>query len=190
MEAITEPTMPNTSDPQDHGSGTPLAAFRRDARALSLEDFQDRHGNAFLMLTAAELRRPDGPAMTEVNLAGFDDMPSERTAGLSQLVYRLRRTGRSAGHLVTLGRTANNDVVVPDLSVSRFHAFAKEIDGGRITLQDAGSTNGTTVNSNSVPSQGNGPPVELKAGDNVRLGQVELTFMDGHAFAEHLRAHD
>jgi pSer/pThr/pTyr-binding forkhead associated (FHA) protein len=48
-------------------------------------------------------------------------------------------------------------------------------------MQDAGSTNGTTVNGNTVPRQGHGPAVELNPGDDVRLGQVELTFLDSEA---------
>ena len=48
-------------------------------------------------------------------------------------------------------------------------------------MQDAGSTNGTTVNGHAVPRQGHGPPTELSSGDDVRLGQVELTFLDSDA---------
>jgi hypothetical protein len=33
------------------------------------------------------------------------------------------------------------------------------------------------VNGEGVPRQGHGAPVEVKAGDSVRLGQVELTFL-------------
>jgi hypothetical protein len=32
-----------------------------------------------------------------------------------------------------------------------------------------------------VPRQGHGPPTELSSGDDVRLGQVELTFLDSEA---------
>jgi hypothetical protein len=176
-------------NPAEHGSGIPISALRADARNLSPEDFEDRHGNAFLMLTAAELRAPGAPTMTVVNLESDDDA-GEHTAGLSLLAYPIRRTERSMGHLVTLGRTPDNDVVVPDISVSRFHAFAKEVEGGGVAIQDAGSTNGTMVNSNSVPSQGNGPPLELKAGDSVRLGQVEFSYLDAHRLLDFLRAYE
>ena len=122
--------------------------------------------------------------ITDVRLDDGDSrMPArvESTANLSLVVYALRRNGRSASHLITLGRAPDNDVVVPDVSISRFHAFVKQGADGRWLMQDAGSTNGTTVNGHSVPRQGHGPPVELSPGDDVRLGQVELTFLDSEA---------
>ena len=128
----------SSTAPRNHGSGIPISRLRSEARELSAELFEDRHGSGFLMLTAAELRSPDGPSMTEVNLAD-DDEPGEHTAGLSLVAYPVRRSERSVGHLITIGRTANNDIVIPDISVSRFHAFAKPVAGGGFVLQDAGS---------------------------------------------------
>ena len=168
------------------GSGLTFESFRADARDLSLADFEERYGSAFF--TAAELRGPTGPAMTEVTLDRLDEPGSEHTACVSLLAYPLLRTGRSVGHLITVGRTSNNDVVIPDVSVSRFHAFVKPPDDGRFQIQDASSKNGTTVNGTSVPAQGHGPAVDLKSGDNVRLGQVELTFLSAEALREFVLA--
>jgi hypothetical protein len=172
------------------GSGVPIKELRADARELSAADFEDRHGSAFLLLTAADLSVPNGPATTEVKLLFDDEPPAEKTASLSLLAYPVRRSGRSVGHLMTVGRTSNNDVVVPDLSISRFHAFLKPDDAGGFRIQDAGSTNGTTVNGASVPAQGAGPPVDLKSGDNLRLGQVDLTFLDVDALRKFVLAHE
>jgi len=163
------------------GSGVPIRELREAARGLPRAEFEERHGSAFLLLSAADLSTPR-PTITEVRLDD-DGVPrrAESTASLSLVVYALRRSGRSASHLITLGRADDNDVVVPDVSISRFHAFVKQGANGRWLMQDAGSTNGTTVNGHSVPRQGNGPPAELCAGDDVRLGQVELTFLDSEA---------
>ena len=176
-------------EPQ-RGSGVPFEAYREDARRLSQSDFEQCHGSAFLLLTAAGLNEPRGPAATEVNLADTDEPASERTASLSLLVYPLRRTERSAGHLVTVGRTSDNDVVIPDLSISRFHAFVKPAGDGRFQIQDANSTNGSSVNGTPVLGQGHGPAVDLKAGDSVRLGQVELTFLSAQALRDFVLAHE
>ncbi len=91
---------------------------------------------------------------------------------------------------MSIGRTSNNDVVIPDLSVSRFHAFLKPLEDGRFQLQDAGSVNGSSINGDAVPRQGSGPPMDLKSGDNVRLGRVELTFLDADALREFVLEHD
>jgi FHA domain len=164
------------------GSGVPVRDLRADARALARPEFEERHGRAFLLLSAADLSTPR-PTITEVRLDGDPCglVRAESTANLSLVVYALRRNGRSASHLITLGRAPENDVVVPDVSISRFHAFVKQDANGGWLMQDAGSTNGTTVNGNSVPRQGHGPAVELSPGDDVRLGQVELTFLDSEA---------
>ena len=164
------------------GSGVPIRELRDAARALPRAEFEERHGRAFLLLSAADLSTPR-PTITEVRLDGDPGASArvESTANLSLVVYALRRNGRSASHLITLGRAPENDVVVPDVSISRFHAFVKQGANGRWLIQDAGSTNGTTVNSHSVPRQGHGPPAELSPGDDVRLGQVELTFLDCEA---------
>jgi pSer/pThr/pTyr-binding forkhead associated (FHA) protein len=175
---------------EKRGTGVPLGDFSTDAQTLSAADFEERHGSAFLVVTATDLDQPSGPAMTQVALDGFDEPGSERTADVSLLAYPVLRTERSVGHLITVGRTSNNDVVIPDLSVSRFHAFVKPSGDGRFQIQDARSTNGTTVNGNSVPSQGNGPAVDLKSGDNLRLGQVELTFLGAEALRNFVLAHE
>lgn len=173
-----------------YGSGIALKALRADAAELALAEFEARHGAAFLLLTAAELAQPKGPASTEVKVIGLDEPIAERTANISLLAYPVMRTERSVGHLVTVGRTANNDVVIPDLSVSRFHAFLKVASGGAFQIQDANSTNGTSVNGHPVASQGNGAPTDLKSGDNVRLGQVELTFLGARELREFVKARD
>jgi hypothetical protein len=162
--------------------------LRADARDLPAADFEERHGSAFLLVTAAELQQPTGPAMTEVKVIGVDEPGSGRTASLSLVAYPLLRTDRSVGHLVTVGRTSNNDVVIPDVSVSRFHAFVKPAGEGGFQIQDASSTNGTSVNGTTVPAQGHGPAVDVKSGDNVRLGQVELTFLSAQALQEFVLA--
>jgi len=180
----------NSQSEKNRGSGVLLEDFRADAQALSTADFEERRGSAFLVLTATELDPHSGPAMTQVDLGDIDESGSERTADLALLAYPVTRTERSVGHLVTVGRTSNNDVVIPDLSVSRFHAFMKPSDDGRYQIQDASSTNGTTVNGASVPAQGNGPAMELKSGDNLRVGQVEFTFLSAEALRAFVLAHE
>ena len=165
----------------DHGSGIAIRELRADASTLSVEEFEERHGSAYLLLTAADLSAPRGPESTEIRFAADDTSRGDSTASLSLIAYPLRHSGRSPGHLITIGRARDNDVVIPDASISRFHAFVRESDGSVWKLLDAGSTNGTTVNGANVPQQGVGPSVALKTGDNLRLGQVELTFLNTRA---------
>lgn len=169
------------SGPVSRGSGVPVGELRADARDLTREEFEDRHGRAFLLLSAAELASPPGTSNTEVRLEDDPHARAESTAGLALIAYPVQRSERSAGHLITIGRASDSDVVVPDVSISRFHAFMKEGARGEWLIHDAGSTNGTTVNGRSVAQQGHGAPAELKSGDNVRLGQVALTFLEARS---------
>ncbi|MCG8587702.1 MAG: FHA domain-containing protein [Proteobacteria bacterium] len=152
-----------------------LGNLGEDAARLDVEAFAARHGAGFLLQTTARRLKPPDASYTEVLLEDDPD-PNGATADLSILVHSLCGTGDA--HLVTMGRGGNNDIVVRDPSVSRFHAFAKHGDDGGFLLQDAGSTNGTTVDGVSVAARGAGAPTLLTPGATVRMGQVEFTYTD------------
>jgi hypothetical protein len=59
----------------------------------------------------------------------------------------------------------------PEAKISRRHALVR-IDGGKITIEDIGSLNGTYVNRGPRLQPGN--PVELKSGDEVIVGKTFL----------------
>ena len=76
---------------------------------------------------------------------------------------------------VVFGRQATCDVVIPVTSVSREHAFMHKADG-LYHLLDKGSRNGTTVNGEKVPSDGQGRA--LRHGDLIQICEVEYLFED------------
>ena len=67
-----------------------------------------------------------------------------RERGGRPLVLPLRKVQSTFPSMITVGRTDNNDLVVPDEQVSKFHAFFRLV-GDRVELSDAGSRNGTFV---------------------------------------------
>jgi pSer/pThr/pTyr-binding forkhead associated (FHA) protein len=73
------------------------------------------------------------------------------------------------GTAVTIGRDNGNSVQLPDTKVSKFHAAIRP-EGGQWTLEDLGSTNGTTVNGNAVTK------VVLAPSDRIRIGPFDLCF--------------
>ena len=167
---------------QTTGSGSPIEGFLDDASRLSAAEFEAQRGSAFLILTATGFKQANGASSTEVLLLGLDQEPAEeRTEGVSVLVFPIRAAKSSLTQLVTVGRTSNNDLVIPDISVSRFHAFFKQPTDGGFRLHDAGSTNGTTVNGFSVCTKEAGEPSSLATGDNVRFGQIDMTFLEASA---------
>lgn len=86
-------------------------------------------------------------------------------------------------HTIRPGRNAvgrEGDIVLADPRVSRRHA-AITMEQGRLTMEDLGSTNGTTVNGEPLAP---GKTVELRPGDKVAFGGFETTvFSSGQASA-------
>jgi hypothetical protein len=84
------------------------------------------------------------------------------------------KTGALAGRRVavdkeiTLGREDTDLVFEDDGEVSRRHAVLRAA-GGRVEIEDLGSTNGTFVNDNRITG-----PTVLSSGDKVRVGQTTL----------------
>ena len=72
-------------------------------------------------------------------------------------------------HVLTIGRTPSNDIVLPDTSVSKAHAqLVQEEEGWRIV--DLESTNGTWVNGERVDER------RLSPEDQIRIGIYTLVF--------------
>ncbi|MBY0399925.1 FHA domain-containing protein, partial [Myxococcota bacterium] len=67
----------------------------------------------------------------------------------------------------------NNDVVIPDDTISSEHAVIEQI-GGRYWLEDLRSTNGTKHGDTRLAR---GERVVLKGGDHVRFADVDLMFV-------------
>ncbi|WP_435709432.1 FHA domain-containing protein [Aeromicrobium sp. CF3.5] len=74
---------------------------------------------------------------------------------------------------VTVGRHAQSDIFLDDISVSRRHAtFARS--GRGYTVTDLGSLNGTYVSRDRIDGQ-----VELSGGDEVQIGKYRLIYFAG-----------
>ena len=69
----------------------------------------------------------------------------------------------------TLGRSSQNDVVIPDASLSRHHARISLKDGIPY-LEDLGSLNGTSINEERITM-----PHPLREDDDIQLGQVSMS---------------
>ncbi|MFS8924373.1 adenylate/guanylate cyclase domain-containing protein [Synechococcus sp. B60.1] len=74
----------------------------------------------------------------------------------------------------TVGRDADNSIVLNDPSVSRQHALLQYLDDHSIYLIDLGSRNGSFVNNRRISI-----PTLLQDGDHLTLGQSQLEFHSG-----------
>jgi len=71
---------------------------------------------------------------------------------------------------ISIGRDADNDVVVDNKLASRHHAMIQKIKDAYF-IKDQGSTNGTFVNDIRIP---NDKYIKLQRGDKITIGNMNL----------------
>lgn len=74
---------------------------------------------------------------------------------------------------ITIGRSARNDLCIPDPFASRVHAEVRR-EGDDYFLQDLGSANGTLYNGANVEGT-----IPLQPGGRIQIGETEIVFNDG-----------
>jgi hypothetical protein len=171
------------ADPTSTQTGArKLQDFVKDCLVLDAGAFQDRHGDSFLVHHGpieAIQESTAGPSKT-LAMEG----KQKRMKGLFLpkgdfwvIPVRRKRKESTLTGFISVGRNEGNDVVVPDQSISLFHALFRKTKDDLMLLRDAGSTNGTFVNGDPVPVQLQGEPVKVVSGDQVRFGAVKFTFL-------------
>ncbi|MEW6364322.1 MAG: FHA domain-containing protein [Acidobacteriota bacterium] len=121
-------------------------------------------------------RPPDVPATQMLSESMSSGMKIDRTVQVdSPPVYKLIVTFDNVTFehilfrdMTKIGRDQGNDLVLPDTSVSRYHATISRASDFSYTIKDLNSTNGTIVNGTQVDS------AVLKDGDDVDLGNYKL----------------
>jgi len=149
-----------------------------DGEAHTIEVAVDGQSDA-IKATYPEISGPFWPWLLGVGgvaiagLAGLVVLPRLRTAGRLVFVdgprggesFSLRR-GR-----VRIGAIETNDLVIPSLTVSRYHAEVL-VAGSRVEIKDLHSENGTLLNGNPVESA----PIPLHPGDRISIADVDLVY--------------
>lgn len=128
------------------GDGDVQVAAGFEAPDASLDPGAD--GNRTMVFTIPEMRAPSAI------LRAFDPDGREREI-------------RVDGSLLTIGRTADNDLALADSRVSRHHARLRARHG-MLVLTDLDSTNGVRVNGVRVVE------VALGVGDRIEIGDTVL----------------
>jgi len=96
---------------------------------------------------------------------------------MAHAYFVLREAGKSDRILVwdtrtiSIGRGPDNDLVVDDDEISRKHALIEKKDD-RFSIGDYRTGNGTFVNGQRVQQS-----AEIRAGDVIRIGKLELAFV-------------
>lgn len=72
--------------------------------------------------------------------------------------------------IVTIGRSVDNVLEIPDPNMSRRHCVIEQRGNGEVIITDCNSSNGTKVNDDPVISQ------ELHSGDEITVGSTSIRF--------------
>ena len=105
---------------------------------------------------------------------------------MEPLVFEVRPRPREGISEVRVGRDPECDIVLSEPTVSRMHArFRREPHTGMWSVTDLGSHNGTFQDGVLIVP---GRPAPLFARTLLRLGGVELVFLQACAFEQYVRA--
>lgn len=160
-----------------------LEQFAEQFREIGVDSFKRMYPWPFLVaLGMAGDVEPSGSS-GNTSIIRITDSVLER-GRIAGRVFPLAKARYSPKGPITIGRTSENDVVIPEYSVSRKHCFITQINGGyRIT--DWGSANGTLVNEKEI---GKMTPFPLQGREILTLGRLMLLFLLPQQFAEHIGA--
>jgi hypothetical protein len=170
----------------------PPTDYIREAIRHSREDFARNHCHFFL-IGPSTLTPPRKPSQTgavpilwledeEKTCLGEADPPPR---SLAPLIFPVRKIQRDFPSMITIGRTANNDIVLSDSQVSRFHAYFR-VGADHLELGDAGSVNGTFVDEMPLPAKG--PTFVVASGARLRFAHHDFLFIDAASAWIRLRA--
>ena len=116
------------------------------------------------------------PALRKLDTMSLSEStPHDAAVGaLGLIVVAVRKRQDVFPEMITLGRTANNDVVIPDATISKFHAYFRVTAGG-YEVVDVGSRNGTRVMGRVLVAK---QPAEVTIGTRLRFGSIDLVLRD------------
>jgi hypothetical protein len=126
---------------------------------------------------ARTIRMEGGPELINAIMAERRRMLAEGGAKKGPVVLPVRKVQTTFPSMITVGRARNNDIIVPDALVSKFHAFFRQLDDGGWGVADAGSANGTKLGELELPPKGQ--PERVRPGDKITFGGVSaFRFLD------------
>jgi pSer/pThr/pTyr-binding forkhead associated (FHA) protein len=154
-----------------------FAEFARDHAGQSREDFLEEVREPHLVIPNLAAGGGGDEPTSFATMRFTPGVGAKSTTKDSTMVIpvRKRRDSNAFAMMITLGRAPNNDLVIPDQRVSKFHAYFRKL-GQQWMINDANSMNGTWVDGTLIPSDRS---AALKSGSRIRLAEtLELQFLE------------
>jgi hypothetical protein len=146
---------------------------------IDREAFRKEQRHAVMVWEAQPVAKED-PLLLGTRSHGAATRPT----ATSPVVYEVVKNATNAmPSAVTLGRTPNNDLVIEDNSVSRFHCYIVTGPGRVLSVVDADSSQGTWLNGTRLEPKA---PTPLHDREVLKVAEVTLTYYEPPSFVDYL----
>jgi hypothetical protein len=155
--------------------------FVQELKRVGELAFRKRHTSPVLIVTGRATRgkRADTNEVTRVtSLKGSGK--HRASLALVHRVFPIAKAPKGPGGPVIVGRTTENDVSIPEYSISKRHC-SFELKDGMMTVSDCGSTNGTALNGAPLEP---GASVPLCGGEQITMGRFTFVYETPAGFLE------
>ncbi|MBF0141851.1 MAG: FHA domain-containing protein [Magnetococcales bacterium] len=104
-----------------------------------------------------------------------DQLEATRMKVMERNIYPLVRSGQGSteGVFFTIGRAMDNDLCMPDKSISNHHARIRKEKAGYYFFKDLDSTNGSFINGFPIGQEER----EIVEGDEIMIGRYQFVFL-------------
>jgi pSer/pThr/pTyr-binding forkhead associated (FHA) protein len=153
--------------------------------SLSQEDFLQQVSDPHVLLVERKSVRDSDSGFLTVKFT--KEILAESGERKTFVLPVKKREGSNAfAMMITVGRAANNDMVVEHQKISKFHAYFRN-SGAAWSICDADSRNGTIVDGVQVPTGQQG--LAIQTGSRIKLAKViDLEFFEPSALFDRLQA--
>jgi hypothetical protein len=146
--------------------------------------FRRRHPSPVLIVTGKAAELVERGSSREVTMVAKPSTGHVKELALINRVFPIIKAPFSPRGPVLLGRTGDNDVAIPEYSISKRHCFF-EFQPGKIFICDCGSTNGTLLNGARLEPKTSAP---LSGGEVITLGRYAFMFQTATGFLDYVRS--
>ena len=170
-----------------------LAYYLRGAAGLSASQFLKRHNHPVLLWSQSldwteKINFQFETAIIEPGNEQSFGLPAQTESQIAEtLVIEIRKqVSTTPAHMICVGRAPNNDIVLLDHTISKFHAyFTKAEAEDSLAIADADSTNGTKLNEQLLIAH---QKKSLTNRDLIHLGpSIQMMYLTARGFYDFLR---
>jgi FHA domain len=161
-----------------------LKDYSDELRKVGDVVFQSRHRSPMLIVVgkAAELVAESNSL--DKTMVAAPSPEAAQTMALLHRVFPVAKAPHAPRGPIRLGRSGENDVAIPEYSISKRQCFF-EFEPEGIMITDCGSTNGTIVADTLIaPAE----PVLIKDGTRIALGRFAFDFRTAAGFHAYVKS--